>query len=125
MSERPNPPIRLDFAPFVRLAFTGTEVSADAGVLLLREFDEKLGFTETLAQKLTDPRLPEFTSHTLRDLLCQYLYQITQGYADADDADSLRIDPALRLAVGKEDPQSPLASQPTISRLENEIFARP
>jgi len=125
MSEGKKKHIRLDFAPGVRLAFTGTEVSADAGVLLLREFDERLGLTDALAEKLVDPRYPAFTKHTLRDLLRQYLYQIIQGYADADDADSLRIDPALRLAVGKERFEEPLASQPTLTRLENMILARP
>jgi len=124
MSERPKPNLKLQFAPSVRLQFTGTEVSADAGVLLLREFDEKLGLTQALAEKLTDPRYPPFTDHSLRDLLRQYLYQIVQGYEDTNDAKSLRIDPALRLAVGKEDLEAPLASQPTLSRLENELLAR-
>jgi hypothetical protein len=42
------------------------------------------------------------------------------GYEDQDDSDTLRTDPLLKLALGRLPETGPdLASQPTISRLEN------
>src|SRR5207245_9117189 len=49
-------------------------------------------------------------------MLCQRIYQIAAGYDDCDDADTLRNDATFQTIVGKSDP---LASQPTLSRLEN------
>ena len=48
----------------------------------------------------------------------QRVYQIAAGYEDCNDADFLRIDPALRLALGKDHRAG--ASQSMLSRLENE-----
>jgi hypothetical protein len=53
-------------------------------------------------------------------LVAQRVYQIACGYEDQDDADTLRTDPLLKLACGRLPETEPdLASQPTISRLEN------
>ncbi len=50
----------------------------------------------------------------------QRVYQIAAGYEDCNDADFLRIDPALRLALGKD--QQVGAGQSMLSRLENDIL---
>ena len=50
----------------------------------------------------------------------QRVYQIAAGYEDCNDADHLRIDPALRLALGKGHKMG--ASQSMLSRLENEVL---
>ena len=50
----------------------------------------------------------------------QRIYQVGAGYEDCNDADFLRIDPALRLALGKD--HGFAASQSMLSRLENEIL---
>ena len=45
---------------------------------------------------------------------------IACGYEDANDLDRLRHDPLMKLAVGRcPETGDPLASQPTISRMEN------
>jgi hypothetical protein len=63
--------------------------------------------------------------HALVDLVRQRVYQIACGYADQDDSDSLRTDPALKWAVGRLPESGPdLASQPTLSRLENAVDRR-
>ena len=41
------------------------------------------------------------TLHSCTDLLRQGVYQIAAGYEDCIDANELRKDPALRLALGK------------------------
>ncbi len=50
----------------------------------------------------------------------QRIYQIAAGYEDCNDADFLRIDPALPLAIGKSIEAG--AGQPRLSRLENQVL---
>jgi len=112
-------------------------LSADGGAVILREIDQRLHITQYLAENLHDPRDPNTTIHPLVELLRTRLYLIAQGWKDADDADKLRNDPAIRTAVStrkgqdpikpenKEDNSSkPIPSQPTLSRLL-EILADP
>lgn len=104
------------------------KLTSDAGVLLLRELDERLGLTESLAKELTDPRNPIFVIHPFVELLRTRLYALVQGHKDQDDIDRLRDDPAFRLSVSKRRGTRPLkeedglvpdglSSQPTQSRL--------
>ena len=51
---------------------------------------------------LEDLRSPAHTKHALVQMVRQRVYQIAAGYEDCNDADYLRIDPALRLALGKD-----------------------
>jgi len=99
----------------------GGALTSDAGVLLLRRFDARLGLTRRLAECLADRRDPAKLRHDLRALLRQRIYQIALGYEDCNDADRLRSDPALKLAVGRAPAEADLASQPTLSRLENAV----
>lgn len=106
----------------VQVDFTGGTLSSDGGLLLLAQLDQQLGLTERVAACLKDPRLPERIQHSLRDLIRQRVYQIAAGYEDANDAAALRGDPALKLAVGRCPHSDPdLASQPTLSRLEQRV----
>jgi len=101
------------------VAFDGGEITTDAGLLLVREFDDRLGLTAALRAAVPDPRDRRYVSHDVLTLLRQRIYQIAAGYEDANDAIYLRHDPTLqsvahRLGV-------PLGSQPTLSRLENAV----
>lgn len=49
---------------------------------------------------------------------------IACGYEDQDDADTLRTDPLLKLVCGRLPNEADLASQPTLSRLENAVDAK-
>ncbi len=63
--------------------------------------------------------------HSLSALIRQRVFQIACGYEDQNDSDSLRTDPLLKLVCGRlPETGSDLASQPTISRLENAPTAR-
>jgi len=99
----------------------GGALTSDAGALLLREIDERLGLTARLAQCLQDRRQQAKVEHHLLCMLRQRIYQIACGYEDCNDADSLRQDPALKLPVGRSPQDADLASQPTLSRLENTV----
>ena len=97
--------------------FTGGEITGDAGLLLLREFDERLGLTAGLQKLVIDDRDKRYVRHAALDLLRQRIYQIAAGYEDANDANFLRHDATMRAVVHNND--QALASQPTFSRLEN------
>ena len=104
----------------VTAAFDGGLISSDGGVLLLAGADKQLGLVDTLAAIIPDHRDPTQNTHTMSDILRARIFAIACGYADADDLDDLRKDPAFKLACGRL-PQSgdDLASQPTTSRWEN------
>jgi len=100
--------------------FQGAEITSDVGCLLLREIDERFGILEPIGNDLEDSRSLLHTKHSLLQMARQRVYQIAAGYEDCNDADFLRIDPALRLAIGKNDEVG--ASQSMLSRFENEVL---
>ena len=104
----------------VSVGFDGGQLSSDAGVLLLRGVEKKLGLTERLASCMRDRRNPDRIEHPLQEMLQLRVFAIAAGYEDADDCDCLRHDPIFKMAVGRL-PESgeALCSQPTMSRLEN------
>jgi len=108
--------LTLSFQPKIVLDFNGGEITSDSGLLLLRQFDEQLALTRRLPGLYSDWRNPLFIEHHTHEMLCQRIYQIAAGYEDCNDADPLRHDPTFQTIVGKSEP---LASQPTLSRLEN------
>jgi len=104
----------------VSVAFDGGLLSSDGGVLLLREVDRDLGLATRLAGCLTDRRNASRIDHAIIDMLRLRMFLIAAGYEDADDCDSLRADPAFKMAVGRlPESGNALCSQPTMSRLEN------
>lgn len=100
--------------------FDGGRMSSDGGVLLLREIEARLGIGSILASCLPDARDPGRVLHGYDEMIRARLFAIACGYEDGDDLDSLRHDPAFKLACGRL-PESggDLASQPSLSRLEN------
>lgn len=102
--------------------FSGGSLSSDGGLLLLAHLDRALGLTQAVAEGCHDPRRQKSVRHSFLDLIRQRVYQIAAGYEDANDADTLRHDPALKLACGRAPlSDAHLASQPTLSRLEATI----
>jgi len=109
----------------ISASFDGGSLSSDGGLLLLREVDKKLGLTRRLAECIEDGRDQSKVKVTVREMLCQRIFGIAADYEDCNDHDSLRSDPMLKLAADR-DPETgdDLASQPTLSRLENSISPR-
>jgi hypothetical protein len=102
------------------VGFDGGQLSSDAGVLVLRGVERKLGLACRLASCLRDKRDPDLIEHTVEEMLKLRIFAIAAGYEDADDCDSLRHDPVFKMAVGRlPETGEPLCSQPTMSRLEN------
>ena len=101
------------------IIFDEPELTSDAGLLPLAEHEKGLHLFSRIATCIEDTRL--FPTHSLRDLIAQRAYQIASGNPDANDCDRMRMDVALQVAVGREEE---LASQPTMSRLENRITTK-
>ena len=68
MGENQNQTLQLSFNPSLRVDFQGSRVTSDGGLILLRELDERLGFSELIGQHLTDSR-GKNTQLPLADLL--------------------------------------------------------
>jgi len=105
--------------------FAGGRLTSDGGGLLLREVDRKLKLTRRLAACLSDPRDPGRVIHDQHTMLAQRVFGIALGYEDLNDHDTLRSDPLFSiLAERGPDSEQPLASSPTLCRLENRVEAK-
>jgi hypothetical protein len=103
--------------------FSGGALTTDAGMLLLRQADKRLGLLDALDRCIPDPRDPDCLIHPQRALLAQRILAIAAGYEDLNDPQHLRHDPLWQvLAEYQPDPQQPLASAPTLCRLENRVY---
>ena len=102
--------------------FQGGRLTTDGGALLLGEVADRLGLFDALDAAIPDPRHPVFIVHPQRALLAQRVTAIALGYEDLNDHQTLRTDPALQVAAGGvPEPDVPLASPPTLCRLENRV----
>jgi hypothetical protein len=111
----------------VQADFSGGHLSSDDGVLLLRQIDRGMGISRALARCFYDTRNQVFVDHALEELLAQRLNGLALGYEDLNDHDTLRLDPLLAVAAGKNDPlgedrihdrSCALAGSSTLNRME-------
>lgn len=96
-------------------------MTSDTGLLLFRQFDERIGFTEAFVDALEDPRQQPYVEHSFTEMVRSRVYGILAGYADQNDHDLLRNDPVFKLVCDQSPNDAALASQPTLSRFENQI----
>jgi hypothetical protein len=91
----------------------------------LRQVDERLGLTRSLAGCIKDGREQSKVRQSIEDMLVQRVLAIAEGYEDCNDHDRLRSDPILKVAAGRQPISGEdLASQPTLTRLENSVSGR-
>jgi hypothetical protein len=111
------------FNPSLHIEARPDRLSADGGAVLVREMLEQSGIVSWLAERLADPRAQDQIDYQLEELLRTVLVLYGQGWRDQDDADALRLDPALRLAIAEATGTAAicdghhLPSQSTLSRL--------
>lgn len=119
-------PLRFETTPLeLKATFDGGRITSDGGLLWLAETDRALGLCEAVAEHVPEWRASRSVRHSLATLVRQRVYQIACGYEDQNDADTLRKDPLLKLVLGRlPETGADLASQPTLSRLENAPGAR-
>lgn len=103
--------------------FKGGKITSDAGAVLLGAVNKKYNLTKRIVQCLVEKRDERYTEHSLENLILQRITQIACGYEDCNDANSLRVDPIFKLIADRniEESEEDLASQPTLSRLENSV----
>jgi hypothetical protein len=114
-------PLRFETTPLeVEATFDGGKLTSDGGLLWLAQIDRDLGLCEAIAEHVPEWRGERSVRHSLVRLVRQRVYQIACGYEDQNDAETLRTDPLLKLVLGRlPETGADLASQPTLSRLEN------
>ena len=97
MGEKETEPFQFTFNGFLNVAFRGSRVTSDAGLILVRELDERLGLEAIIAEHLGDSRHGLNTQFSLSDLLRQSIYSRLAGYEGLNDARRLSTDPTFRL----------------------------
>ncbi len=103
--------------------FDQPESSSDGGAILLKARDQTWGLSAAFAGCLHDERDPQRVVHSMANLIMQRVYGLACGYEDCNDTARLADDPIQQLMAGHDAGQS-LASQPTLSRFENQADAR-
>lgn len=107
-------------AKMLTASFDGGRLSSDGGLVVLREIERRLELAETMAACLPDARDLTRVRHSYADMIRARVFAIAAGYEDCDDLDTLRADPAFKIACGRApETGADLMSQPTLSRVEN------
>ena len=117
--------LTFDFLPHLPVVVQShrRQMSGDAGLLPIRQFDGRWRYTQRLAACLEDVRCAPM--HTLLEMTRQRLYGMLADYEDCNDHDTLRDDPIFKLVADRRPDDDPLASQPTLCRFENATSSPP
>ncbi len=97
--------------------FDGGDLSSDTGLLLIKEFINKIGFEKVIKKIIKTNNSAIFRFHTDEENLQQEIYQTIAGYFQDDEADELTNDPVFKSILDKKS----LTSQPTKSRIFNHM----
>src|SRR6478672_315385 len=105
----------------IQIELSDAPLTSDAGLLPLRQFDQRIGLTSQFAAALHDPRDPDLIDHTFPEMVRSRVFGILADDEDQNDHDTLRTDPVFELIANRSPDDADLASQPTLSRFENRI----
>jgi hypothetical protein len=115
-------PIRLSFNPRLRVEFRGATVTSDAGLLLPRELDKRLGLDAVIERHLPDPRTGHNRQFPLPDPFRQSIYSRLAAYEDANDAERLAEDPTFRMLASRERRDTSVALTSTLHWFETDVL---
>lgn len=123
MSLQTVPLFSFDFLPArpVEFEVSPAPLTSDAGLLPIRQLDQRIRLTEQFAAALEDRRDPNLIEQSLLSMVRQRIYGIFADYEDQNDHDTLRSDPVLKLVADRLPDDNDFASQPTLSRFENAV----
>ena len=124
MGELQTAPFQFTFNGFLKVAFQGSRITSDAGLILVRELDERLGLAGLIAAHLRDSRHGLNTQFRLPDLLRQSVYSRLAGYEDLNDAQRLSTDPTFRLIGSPTRWDRSAALTSTLHWFETELLTR-
>jgi Transposase DDE domain group 1 len=122
MGETQNQPFQLSFNASLKVAFQGSKVTSNGGLILVRELEERLGFDKLIGRHLTDARA-ENARFSFADLLRQSVYSRLAGYEDVNDAEQLSHDPTFRLIGSKKIWDRGAALTSRLQTFETEMLA--
>ena len=108
----------------LEVKFSGEQLSTDGGILIARQAEEKVKIIKGMSELIADRRDPNRISHSMEQLVLQRVLQLANGYEDAVDCNRMRQDPVLKVACKRIPGEEMLASQPTMTRLENQVTKR-
>ena len=124
MGEKENGPFQFTFNGLLKFAFQGSRVTSDAGLILVRELDERLGLEQLITDHLSDSRHGTNTQFRVADLLRQSVYSRLAGYEDLNDAVRLSTDPTFRLIGSPKRWDRSAALTSTLHWFETELLTR-
>ncbi|RFA34257.1 hypothetical protein CAI16_11755 [Virgibacillus dokdonensis] len=103
----------------MKVNFDGGNLTSDAGLLLYKEFDEKIGLSQSIQATFQVNDSVHHRKHSNDEVVIQKIYQhITCCHTD-DHADELKHEPMFTTILKKDQ----LASQPTLSRLNQKVVS--
>ena len=107
----------------VMVDFSAPDLSSLGGLTLVREYEKSSStIIDRIESCIKDPRFEPMVIHSQTEMLRQRIYQIIAGFEDADDCDRLCHDGILKMCAGRlASDEINLASQPTMTRLENRL----
>ena len=125
MGEDHTTSCRPNFNGSLEIEGRGDRLTSHAGVVLLRELDDKLeALTRSLSGSIADPRDPSRVRHSQSEVLRSWLYAMASESTTSVTVSNRADDPALRMAASDkrgvtllDEEGGRLASQPTRSRL--------
>ena len=124
MGEKENGPFQFTFNGLLKVAFQGSHITSDAGLILVRELDERLGLEQLITDHLSDSRHGTNTQFRVADLLRQSVYSRLAGYEDLNDAVRLSTDPTFRLIGSPKRWDRTAALTSTLHWFETELLTR-
>src|SRR3989441_6528685 len=123
VGEKQTKPFQFSFNGFLKVAFQGSRVTSDGGLILVRELDEHLGLSQLIERYLSDPRGTN-TRLPLADLLRQSVYSRLAGYEDVNDAERVSADPTFRLIGSEKIWERGAALTSRLQSFETELLAK-
>ena len=114
----PDPDLDFFTRP-VHCEWADDPLTSDAGLLLLRQFDHRIGLTRRFAAAVHGPHDPARIDHSVLDMTRMRVFGILAGYDDPNDHDTLRTGPVFKLLTDRSPDGADRAGQPTLSRFEN------
>jgi hypothetical protein len=107
------------------------QLSGDAGLLPIRQFDQRIGLTQAFTDALDDPRDPDLTEHSFLEMVRSRVYGIRAGYADQKTTPTapalrcLRAGPVSGASVTQYRIQGPSRRRPESALLESRWLLSP
>lgn len=126
MGERQPTVSRFSFNRSIFLAGTDEDLSSSAGLLVVRELDERWRIIDRLAEMLVDDRCEGRIKWSMESLLRARLFAMVAGYSFQRDVALLTSDPVMCLTTSDRKGCSPLLesaqpSQPTLARMHRQL----